>query len=110
MEKKKPTDRLLCEDSEFMWKLSDFFSIFGDATRMHIIALLRREPLNVGAIAAHLGMSDSAVSHQLRILSGHNLVRKERQGKFIFYRLSDEHVEEIFDLGVTHIQEAGSFQ
>ena len=88
---------------EEMIDLANFFSIFGDSTRMRIIAALRHCPMNVGDLAQVLQMSDSAVSHQLRILRQHDLVRGKREGKYIYYALSDEHVTHIFDMGVEHL-------
>lgn len=92
-------------EEELLLKLSDFFAILGDSTRMQIISLLRIEQMNVTDIARALSMSISAVSHQLRILRANDLVRTERRGKYIYYHLSDEHVEAIFDMGVSHLTE-----
>lgn len=86
-------------------KLAEFFSVFGDSTRMQMIALLRRGKMNVTDIASALDLSVSAVSHQLKLLKTHDLVRSERKGKYIYYYLSDEHVTSIFDQGINHLTE-----
>lgn len=93
------------EEQEVLSKLADFFAILGDSTRMHIISLLRERSLNVSDIATILNMSLSAVSHQLKVLRHNDLVRTRRDGKYIYYRLSDEHVATIFDMGYDHILE-----
>lgn len=86
-------------------ELADFFKIFGDPTRLKIINLLHREELFVNDISVKLSMSQSAVSHQLRILKQARLVKIRRDGKNIFYSLDDEHIEMIFRLGTEHIME-----
>ena len=92
-------------DDEFVLRLADFFSVFGDSTRMQIVSLLRNGEMNVSDIADMLNLSISAVSHQLKLLRSNNLVRSRRQGKYLYYYLSDEHVTTIFDMGVEHIKE-----
>ena len=96
-------NKFTSEDS--MDKLADFFSIFGDSTRMRIISLLRYHEMNVSQIADELDISLSAVSHQLKTLRAHDLVRVKKDGKYSIYYLSDEHVETIMDLGLTHLRE-----
>lgn len=86
-------------------KLADFFAILGDQTRMEIISILRDEELNVTEISEKLNLSMSAVSHQLKILKTNDLVRTRRDGKYIFYYLSDYHVINIFDMGMEHLLE-----
>lgn len=98
---------LLCKlpSDDSMLRLADFFSVFGDSTRMQIISLLRLQEMNVTDIADCLDISVSAVSHQLKTLKSHDLVRSKRKGKYSIYYLSDDHVTSIFDLGLQHLKE-----
>lgn len=96
----------MIQEDQVLEKLSDFFSVFGDPSRMKIISLLRLKSLNVGELAELMDMSSSAISHQLRLLKQHDLVRSKRQGKYIYYRLSDDHVKTIFDMGLDHLLES----
>ncbi|MDO5027205.1 MAG: metalloregulator ArsR/SmtB family transcription factor [Tissierellia bacterium] len=95
--------KLPSEDT--MLRLADFFSVFGDSTRMRIISLLRHRQMNVSQIAEALDVSISAISHQLKTLKSHDLVRLKKDGKYSIYYLSDEHVTRIFDLGLLHLEE-----
>lgn len=104
MEELKRMQQALPSEEKIM-RLSDFFSVFGDSTRMRIIAALRSQELCVGDLAILLGLSISAVSHQLKLLRQKDLVRTRRQGKYVFYGLSDEHVTTIFDMGLCHLEE-----
>lgn len=90
---------------DLMLRLADFFSVFGDSTRMKIISLLRNQEMSVSEIADILDISVSAISHQLKILKSHDLVRTKKRGKYSIYSLSDDHVISIFDLGLTHLKE-----
>ncbi len=90
---------------EVVQNLADVFKVFGDATRTKILSCLRVRDLYVGEIAEVLGMSVSAVSHQLRILRGAKLVKGEKQGKEVLYSLDDDHVTQIMECGLTHINE-----
>lgn len=85
--------------------MADFFKVFGDPTRIKILSALRRRELCVCDLAYVLGMSSSAISHQLRGLKSSRLVKNRRDGKIMYYSLSDEHVEKILDLGFTHMEE-----
>ncbi|MBN1699485.1 MAG: helix-turn-helix transcriptional regulator [Spirochaetales bacterium] len=85
--------------------LADFFSVLGDPTRLKILFALFGKERCVSAISFEIGMNQSAVSHQLRILKQNRIVRYRKEGKVIFYSLSDLHVEEIVDRGLTHMQE-----
>lgn len=89
-------------------KLAGFFKVFGDETRIKILWALDRHEMCVCDIAALLGMTKSAVSHQLRLLRAEDLVRTRRDGKVIFYQLSDGHVRELFERAVEHIAEEKS--
>ncbi len=93
-----PTDELLCD-------LSDLFKIFGDMTRAKILFSLFESEMCVCAIAELLGMTQSAISHQLKILKDANLVANRREGKTIFYFLSDDHVRSIIAQGFEHLIE-----
>lgn len=93
-----PTDELLCD-------LADLFKIFGDTTRMKILYSLFESEMCVCAIAELLGMTQSAISHQLRTLRDANLVGSRREGKTVYYFLSDDHVRTIIGQGFTHLIE-----
>ncbi len=84
-------------------ELASFFKVFGDETRLKIIDVLSKDRLSVNDISRKIDMSQSATSHQLRILKNHRLVRYEKDGKEIFYQLDDDHVMNIFMQGVDHI-------
>lgn len=85
--------------------LADFFKVFSDSTRLKILLALEKEELCVGDIGEIVGMSVSAVSHQLRSLRAEKLVKTRRDGKTIFYSLDDHHVNEILSIAITHISE-----
>lgn len=92
-------------DEDLLFDLAELFKIFGDSTRIKILfALLGRE-LAVGDLAEVLQMTQSAVSHQLRILKANGLVRFRREGKSMIYTLSDDHVSKILNMGLEHIEE-----
>ena len=93
-----PTDELLCD-------LADLFKIFGDTTRIKILYALLEAEMCVCTIADLLGMTQSAISHQLRILKDADLVGKRREGKTIYYFLSDDHVRTIVAQGFEHLIE-----
>jgi DNA-binding transcriptional ArsR family regulator len=84
-------------------RLADLFGTLSDASRVRIIAVLLEQELSVGSLAEALGMSESAVSHQLRGLRQLRLVRSRRQGRRIFYSLDDDHVAELFRMGLDHV-------
>ncbi|MGC8874656.1 MAG: ArsR/SmtB family transcription factor [Chloroflexia bacterium] len=86
-------------------ELGESFRLLGDPTRVRILDLLSREPLCVGEIAERLGMTASAVSHQLRLLRSRYLVRRARQGKCVIYALDDDHVRTLFRDALEHVQE-----
>lgn len=92
-------------DEDLLFDLAELFKIFGDSTRIKILfALLGRE-LSVSDIADVLGMTQSAISHQLRVLKTNGLVRFRRDGKSLRYALSDDHVTKILSMGLEHIAE-----
>lgn len=85
--------------------LSELFKIFGDSTRIKIINVLLEEELCVNDISKRINVSQSAVSHQLRILKSSKLVKYRKEANMIYYSLDDEHVKKIFELGCEHINE-----
>ena len=95
-------------NDETLYQLADLFKVFGDPTRIRILAILSKQELCVQDIADALSMTQSAISHQLRILKQSALVKFRREGKTIFYSLLDEHVHSILSQGMEHITESGS--
>lgn len=85
--------------------LSELFKIFGDSTRVKIINVLLNQTLCVNEISDAINLSQSAVSHQLKILKQSKLVKYKRLGNQTYYQLADEHVEKIFRIGCEHINE-----
>jgi len=85
--------------------LVEFFKMLGNPTRIHILLLLMEQDVCVGSLAEQLGMTQSAVSHQLNLLKSNKLVRRRREGKMIFYTLSDDHVRLVMKKGIEHIFE-----
>lgn len=92
-------------DDELLYDLADLFKVFGDTTRIKILYSLMEEELPVSAIAETVGVSQSAVSHQLRSLKQAHLVKFRKEGKQIIYSLSDDHVYTMLSQGLTHICE-----
>jgi ArsR family transcriptional regulator, lead/cadmium/zinc/bismuth-responsive transcriptional repressor len=90
---------------ETLYDLAELFKIFGDSTRIRILWALHEAEMCVCDIAFLLNMTQSAISHQLRLLKNADLVKSRREGKIVFYSLKDEHVKQIFDLGLIHICE-----
>lgn len=85
-------------------ELADLFSTLSDASRVRIISALLEVELSVGALAQKLKMSESAVSHQLRGLRHMRIIRGRRQGRQVFYCLEDEHVQQLFRMGLSHVE------
>lgn len=92
-------------DDEYLYDLAELFKMFGDSTRIKILFALIESELCVGDIALLLNLSQSAVSHQLRILKDAKLIKFRREGKVIFYSLSDDHVRTILNMGMDHVEE-----
>ena len=90
---------------EQLFDLAELFKVFGDSTRVRIISALLHSELCVCDIGALLGMSKSAISHQLRILRQRRLVKNRREGKIVFYSLDDKHIEGIFEQGLAYVSE-----
>lgn len=96
---------ILLPDSEILYSLADLFKTFGDPTRIRILTALSRQELCVCDIAELLGMTQSAISHQLRILKQMKLVKFRRDGKTVYYSLADSHVSTILSQGIDHVTE-----
>jgi DNA-binding transcriptional ArsR family regulator len=92
-------------EEETLYDLADLFKVLGDSTRIKILCALFQAEMCVCDIAALLGMTQSAISHQLRVLKQARLVKYKREGKVVYYSLDDEHVKSIFDQGLIHISE-----
>ena len=90
---------------ETLYDLAELFKVFGDSTRIKILWALDEAEMCVCDIAFLLNMTQSAISHQLRVLKQAELVKSRREGKIVFYSLEDEHVKQIFDQGLIHISE-----
>ncbi|MBQ7934308.1 MAG: helix-turn-helix transcriptional regulator [Lachnospiraceae bacterium] len=99
----KVDEKMLPEEE--LQDLAEFFKVFGDATRLKILYALLCSEMCVYDIAALLGMSQSAISHQLRVLKQMDLVKNRREGKTIFYSLADGHIVNILSQGQDHIEE-----
>ena len=92
-----------CEED--MYDLAELFKVFGDTTRIKILSVLRVQEMCVCDIADSLSMTQSAISHQLRVLKQMDLVKNRRDGKTIYYSLADDHIAGILDMGLEHINE-----
>ncbi|MDD7025371.1 MAG: metalloregulator ArsR/SmtB family transcription factor [Lachnospiraceae bacterium] len=92
------------EETE-LYDLAELFKVFGDSTRIRILFVLFEAEVCVCDLAQALGMTQSAISHQLRILKQNKLVKSRREGKSVFYSLADEHVRTIIAQGREHIEE-----
>ncbi|GAP40987.1 ArsR/SmtB family transcription factor [Flexilinea flocculi] len=90
---------------ENLYDLAELFKVFGDTTRIKILWALDEAEMCVCDIAVLLKMTQSAISHQLRLLKQADLVKSRREGKIVYYSLEDEHVRQIFDQGLIHISE-----
>lgn len=90
---------------ENLYDLAEFFRVFGDTTRVKILWALYESEMCVCDIAVLLNMTQSAISHQLRVLKQARLVKYKKEGKIVFYSLDDEHIIQIFDQGLIHINE-----
>lgn len=88
--------------------LAELFKVFGDSTRIRILYALSEQELCVCDIASVLSMSQSAISHQLRVLKQSRLVKARREGKTVFYSLADNHVHTILTQGLNHVKERGA--
>jgi len=92
-------------DKETLEQIAELFKAFGDPTRVQILSLLQQQELCVGDIADAVALSQSAISHQLRILKQMHLIKFRREGKNILYSPADEHVRTILQMGLEHVLE-----
>lgn len=93
------------EDEEELYDLADLFKVFGDSTRIKILLVLYEGEMCVYDIAQTLSMTQSSISHQLRVLKQNRLVKFRKEGKIVFYSLADEHVFSIIQQGLEHVRE-----
>ena len=100
----KRVNEIMPKDEE-LFDLAELFKVFGDSTRIRILYILFESEMCVCGIAELLGMTQSAISHQLQVLKKSKLVRFRREGKTVFYSLADSHVRTILDQGMEHVNE-----
>ena len=103
-DKIKEVKSVIPKDEE-LYDLAEFFKVFGDLTRIKIICALFQTEMCVCDLAELLGVTQSAISHQLKTLKIARLVRYRREEKIVYYSLDDEHIKHIFDEGLKHIRE-----
>ena len=96
-------DKLPAEET--LYDLAELFKVFGDTTRIKIICALFESEMCVCDLSCLLNMTQSAISHQLRVLKSARLVKFRRNGKVVYYSLDDEHIKHIYDAGLNHISE-----
>ena len=96
-------NKMLSDD--LLFDVAEVFKIFGDSTRIKIIYALKLSELCVSDLAFITNSSDSAISHQLRILKQAKLVKSRKEGKIVYYSLKDEHVIKLFEIGREHVEE-----
>ena len=101
--KSRPRGRLLADGAAA--SLAETFKVLGDVTRIRILDAISGSELCVCDIADSLGLTESAVSHQLRLLRSMRLVRSRRSGRQVFYALDDHHIVHLFEQGLEHVQE-----
>lgn len=92
-------------NDEKIYEIAELFKVFADSTRMKIICCLKEKELCVGELAFLVNTTQSAISHQLRVLKQAKLVKYRKEGKVVYYSLDDEHVDEIVMKGSEHIEE-----
>ena len=92
-------------DEDELYDLAELFKVFGDSTRIRILFVLFEAEVCVCDLAEALNMTQSAISHQLKILKQNKLVKGRREGKSVFYSLADDHVRTIIEQGIDHIAE-----
>ena len=91
-------------DQDLFNELAEFFKIIGDVTRTKILFALDQNEMCVCDIANVLGMTKSSISHQLATLRNSGIVKSRREGKEVYYTLDDEHVKQVFEIGIEHIE------
>ncbi len=97
--------RKAIHDDETLLGLTETFNVLSDSTRLKIVLALLKEELCVCDLAALLDVTDSAISHQLRLLKNLRLVKHRRNGKMAYYSLEDEHIEDLIRVAIRHISE-----
>jgi ArsR family transcriptional regulator len=97
--------KILMPEEDSLLDLAELFKLFGDPTRIKILWALSESEMCVCDLAFLLNMTQSAISHQLRLLKQSRLVKNRKEGKVVFYSLDDEHVKRIFDQGMIHVKE-----
>ncbi len=90
--------------AEHAIRLAEIFSALGDPSRLRILAALAQQPLNVGDLCQAVGLSQPAVSHHLRLLRVQRIVQAEKTGKYVVYRLADDHIHDLLERGMAHVQ------
>jgi DNA-binding transcriptional ArsR family regulator len=100
-----PNQNQLILDEQTAAQVAELFRSFSDASRVRILSVLVNGELNVGALAKIVGISESAISHHLRGLRQMRLVSARKDGKEVFYRVDDEHIIELFQQGIRHVQD-----
>ncbi len=98
-------DALCGLEEEELFEMAELFKVFGDSTRIRILYAMFRQEMNVTDLCEALGLSISAISHQLRLLKQAKLVRSRREGRMVYYMLADEHVKTIIGMAKEHIEE-----
>ncbi len=93
------------ESQEVLDHLADFYKMFGDPTRLKILGALLQGEMCVGTITEVLEMTQSSVSHQLRVLKRARLIKSRKEGKWVYYSINDDHVKTIYEMGLSHIKE-----
>lgn len=99
------TDEIYALDEHTAAHVAELFRAFSDTSRVRLLSALVERELNVGTLAALIGLSESAVSHHLRSLRQMGLVKTRRDGKEVYYRMDDEHIITLFRQGVSHIRQ-----
>ena len=97
--------RSMMPDEDTVYDVAELFKVFGDSTRIRILFVLFEAEVCVCDLAEALNMTQSAISHQLKILKQNKLVKSRREGKSVFYSLADDHVRTIISMGLEHIEE-----
>jgi ArsR family transcriptional regulator, lead/cadmium/zinc/bismuth-responsive transcriptional repressor len=91
-------------DSQTANRLAEIFAALADPTRLRIISALSHHELNVGDLSRLIGTSESATSHQLRLLRTQRIVRTRKEGRQVYYALDDEHIHDLLDRGIAHVE------
>ncbi|MHB8627615.1 MAG: ArsR/SmtB family transcription factor [Aggregatilineales bacterium] len=104
LQTESPSQRIDLIDVETSNRLAEIFAALGDPSRLRIISALSHHELNVGELSKLVGMTESATSHQLRLLRTQRIVRARKTGRQVFYCLDDAHIHDLLDRGIAHVQ------